>query len=57
MSVVGNGGQCGTALLAFMAAVATRNLQLADPIDASRIRIPLSPPVLSPQGHAGDADT
>jgi hypothetical protein len=44
---VGNGEQCRTAFLALMAAAATRNLQLADPIDASRVRIPLSPPYIT----------
>jgi hypothetical protein len=46
MTPLGNGGQCGTAFLAFMAVAAIENLQLADPIHASRIRIPLSPPVI-----------
>jgi hypothetical protein len=42
---VGNGGQCGTGIVANMAMAAMKNLQLADSIEASRVRIPLSPPV------------
>ncbi len=45
MSAVRDGAQCSTAFPAFMAASATRN-QLADPIDASTIRVPPSRPGL-----------
>jgi hypothetical protein len=41
---LGNFGQCATAALADMAVTVIWNLQLAGPIEASRVRIPLSPP-------------